>query len=327
MATDLIIGGASNYNWNQLRYWVNSIKKTGFKGDIVLVATNMSGDTVKRLVEEGVKVYAYGNRTEDGGIAKTENNIPPHVERFIFIWDFLRKNKDEYRFVTVTDTRDVIFQKDPVEYLEKKLLYGAASLICASEGLAYKDEPWGSKNLLDTFGPLVYDELKDNLIYNVGTIAGFADEVRDLLIQIFFQSVNRPIPIVDQAVFNFIISMSAYQLEIAKTDNSSGWAIQLGTTLEAIKAGAGDIGQIVRQDPSKLDEYIKVYQDTQPVISNDQVIVGSVTDTNVVNGDIVPVKVPFTIVHQWDRVPAIRDLVEKVYGDGKCEEVITIKTH
>ena len=299
MATDLIIGGASNYSWDQLKYWVNSIKKTGFKGDIVLVATNMSGDTVKRLVEEDVKVYAYGNRSEDGGIAKTENNIPPHVERFIFIWDFLRKNKDTYRFVTVTDTRDVIFQKDPTEYLEKNLMYGAASMVCASEGLAYKDEPWGSKNLLDTFGPLVYDELKDNEIYNVGTIAGFADEVRDLLIQIFFQSVNRPIPIVDQAVFNFIISMAAYELEIIRTSNESGWAVQLGTTLEAIKAGAGDIGQIVRQDPSKLDEYIKVYKDTQPTIKDDLV---------------VNEYAPFTIVHQWDRVPAIKEIVERKYG-------------
>ena len=299
MAKDLIIGGASNYNWNQLRYWVNSIKKTGFKGDIVLVATNMSADTVKKLVEEDVKVYAYGNRTEDGGIAKTDNNIPPHVERFIFIWDFLRKNKDTYRFVTVTDTRDVIFQKDPTEYLEKNLMCGAASMVCASEGLAYKDEPWGSKNLLDTFGPLVYDELKDNEIYNVGTIAGFADEVRDLLIQIFFQSVNRPIPIVDQAVFNFIISMAAYELEIIRTSNESGWAVQLGTTLEAIKAGAGDIGQIVRQDPSKLDEYIKVYKDTQPTIKDDLV---------------VNEYAPFTIVHQWDRVPAIKEIVERKYG-------------
>jgi hypothetical protein len=312
MAKDLIVGGASGYNWNQLRYWVNSIKKTGFKGDIVLVATNMSGDTVKRLVEEDVKVFAYGNRSEDGGIAKTDNNIPPHVERFIFIWDFLRKNKDTYRFVTVTDTRDVIFQKDPTEYLEANLLHGSGSIICASEGLAYKDEPWGSKNLLDTFGPLVYDELKDNEIYNVGTIAGFDDDVRDLLIQIFFQSVNRPIPIVDQAVFNFLISLGSYEYDAVKLSNESGWAIQLGTTLEAIKAGAGDIGQMVRQDPSKLDEYIKVYKDTQPIVKDD-LVMNNFTS--------------FTIVHQWDRVPAIRDLVEKLYGDGKCEEVITLKTH
>jgi hypothetical protein len=299
MAKDLIIGGASNYNWDQLKYWVNSIKATGFKGDIVIVATNISGDTVKKLVEQDVKVYAYGQRTEDGGVAKSENNIPPHVERFLFIWDFLRNNKGTYRFVTVTDTRDVIFQEDPTIYLEKNLLFGSAALVCSSEGLAYKDEPWGSKNLLDTFGPILYDELKDNMIYNVGTIAGFSDEVRDLLVQIFFQSVNRPIPIVDQAVFNFIISLTAYDLEIIKSNNASGWAIQLGTTLEAIKAGAGDIGQIVRQDPSKLDEYIKVYQDIQPVVENDLVTTGHV---------------PFTIVHQWDRVPAIREMIERKYG-------------
>ena len=299
MAKDLIIGGASNYNWDHLKYWVNSIKQTGFKGDIVLVATNMPGETVKKLVEEDVKVYAYGNRTEDGSIAKTENNIPPHVERFIFIWDFLRKNKDTYRFVTVTDTRDVIFQKDPTDYLERNIMFGSASMVCASEGLAYKDEPWGSKNLLDTFGPLVYDELKDSEIYNVGTIAGFCDSVSDLLIQIFFQSVNRPIPIVDQAVFNFIINMGVYDLEIIRTSNGSGWAVQLGTTLEAIKAGAGDIGQIVRQDPSKLDEYIKVYKDEQPIIDNDLVVNGHEA---------------FTIVHQWDRVPAIKEIVERKYG-------------
>ena len=297
MAKDLIIGGASGYNWDQLKYWVNSIKKTRFKGDVVIVATNMSADTVKKLVDNDVKVYAYGQRTEDGGIAKTENNIPPHVERFLFIWDFLRKNQGVYRFVVVTDTRDVIFQQDPSEYLESHLF--RKSIVCASEGLSYKDEPWGSKNLLDTFGPMIYDELKDNLIYNVGTIAGFCEEVRDLLLQIFFQSVNRPIPIVDQAVFNFLINLHPLQGEVMFTNNTSGWAVQLGTTKAAIEAGAGDIGQIVRQDPSKMDDYIKAYQDEQPVVDNDLVATGHV---------------PFTIVHQWDRVPAIKELVMKQYG-------------
>jgi len=296
MAKDLIIGGASNYNWDQLKYWVNSIKQTGFKGDIVLVATNMSGETVNKLVENDVRVYAYGQRTPDGGITKTENNIPPHVERFIFIWDFLRK-EEGYRHVVVTDTRDVIFQKDPTEYLEKSLF--SQSIVCSSEGLSYKDEPWGNKNLLDTFGPMVYDTLKDNLIYNVGTIAGFHEEVRDLLLQIFFQSINRPIPIVDQAVYNFLINLYPLRGEVLFTNNNSGWAVQLGTTKGAIEAGAGDIGQIVRQNPSMMDEYIKVYQDVQPHV----------------NGDMVyNDQVAFTIVHQWDRVPAIKELVMKKYG-------------
>ena len=298
MVKDLIIGGASNYNWDQLKYWVNSIKQTGFGGDIVLAATNMSGETIKKLVEHDVKVFAYGQKTEDGGISKTDNNIPPHVERFLFIWDYLRKNQGQYRYVVVTDTRDVIFQQDPTEYLKSHLL--RQSIVCASEGLSYKDEPWGSKNLLDTFGPMIYDELKDNLIYNVGTIAGFCEEVRDLLLQIFFQSVNRPIPIVDQAVFNFLINLHPLRGEILFTNNTSGWAVQLGTTQWAIAAGAGDIGLAVKQDPSKMDEYIKVYQDEQPLIGKDAQVVNKAG-------------VPFTIVHQWDRVPLIAELVMDKY--------------
>lgn len=307
MDKDLIIGGASNYTWHHLKYWVRSIKKTGFKGDIVLVVTNMAAETVQKLTDEGVTVYAYGKKDENGNIVNQSNNAP-HVERFIFIWDYLRKIKDRYRYVVVTDTRDVIFQKDPTEFLRSNL--SANSIVCSSEGLAYQDEPWGNKNLLDTFGPLVFDELKDKMIYNVGTIAGYYEEVRDLLLQIFFQSVNRPIPIVDQAVFNFLVSLHPFQGETLKSSNKDGWAIQLGTTLEAVKAGAGDIGQICRQDPSKLNEYIKVYQDIQPVVDGNLVTNG---------------KVPFTIVHQWDRVPAIRDLVEREYGDGTCEQMLTIK--
>lgn len=295
MGKDLIIGGASGYTWDQLKYWVNSIKKTKFSGDIVLVVTNMTAETVNKLVENDVKVYAYGKKDDKGNIINESKNAP-HVERFIFIWDYLRKNKDTYRYVVVTDTRDVIFQKDPTEFLSNNL--SVNSMVCSSEGLAYKDEPWGNKNLLDTFGPLVYDELKDKMIYNVGTIAGYSEEVRDLLLQIFFQSVNRPIPIVDQAVFNFLINLHPFDGEVLRTNNDDDWAIQLGTTRAAIEAGAGDIGMIVRQNPELINEYLNVYQDIQPKVNGNFVTNG---------------KTPYTIVHQWDRVPAIKEMVEKLY--------------
>ena len=307
MAKDLIIGGASNYTWKELQYWVNSIKKTGFKGDIVLVATNITNETVDKLTSEDVMVYGYGTKTDRGFENKTNN--APHVERFIFIWDYLRKNVDKYRFVTVTDTRDVIFQKDPTEFLEKNLI--TKSIVCSSEGLAYQDEPWGSKNLLDTFGPFVYHEFKENMIYNVGTIAGYFEEVKDLLLKIFFQSVNRPIPIVDQAVFNFLISLNPYKDEILKTSNENDWAIQLGTTKVAVESGAGDIGQIIKQNPEKMDEYLKVYQDIQPTI---------------INGRVTNGYTEYYIVHQYDRVPGLKELIQKEYGDGECSEILTIIT-
>ena len=296
MAKDIIIGGASGYDWDKLKYWVNSIKQTGFKGDIVVVATNMSADTIKKLKENGVIIYAYGKNDDQGNIVNESKNAP-HVERFIYIWDYLRNNKDTYRYVVVTDTRDVIFQRDPVEFLSKHLF--ANSIVCSSEGLLYKDEPWGNKNLLDTFGPLIYDELKDNLIYNVGTIAGFYEEVTDLLLHIFTMSINRPIPIVDQAVFNFLVSHHPYKDEVMKSTNESDWAIQLGTTRRAIESGAGDIGMIVSQNPGLIDKYMEMYQDIQPKLDGEAVTNGYV---------------PYNIVHQWDRVPEIKDMVEKLYG-------------
>jgi len=83
---DVIIGGASNYDWKKLQYWVKSIKQSGFTGDIVICATNISGETVRKLREYDVTINAYGKPTEDGGF-EYDSKTAPHVERFIYIWE------------------------------------------------------------------------------------------------------------------------------------------------------------------------------------------------------------------------------------------------
>jgi hypothetical protein len=296
MAKDCIIGGASNYNWEKVKYWVNSIKATGFKGDIVLVATNIDTATLQKLAENGVKIHAYGRKTDTGFVNDSRN--APHVERFIYIWDYLMNNPD-YRFVTVTDTRDVIFQKDPTEFLTKHMF--GRSLIASSEGLLYKDEPWGSQNMKETFGDYLYKTFQDYLICNVGTISGYHEDVRDFLLLLFQQSINRPIPIVDQAVFNFLINQAPFKDEVLVAKNSLGWAAQLGVTQAAIEAGAGDIGLSVKRDPSLMAKYLELYQDKQPVIDG----------ATVKNTD----GIEFCIVHQWDRIPSLKTEIERKYGN------------
>ena len=307
---DVIIGGATNYDWNKLQYWIRSIQKSGFKGDIVVVGTNLSGETVKKLRDNDIIIQAYGKPTEDGGF-EYDSKTAPHVERFIYIYDYLKNHLDDYRFAIVTDTRDVIFQSDPGEWLNEHVdLF--KSLVVSSEGLAYKHEPWGDKNMLDTFGKYIYDDLKDNLIYNVGTIAGSIHEVSDLLLLLFQLSINRPIPIVDQAVYNFILSLGQFKYETLHTNNTSGWAVQLGTSLAAIESGAGDIGQMVHVNKDMLQDYKDVYQDVQPVINEHEV---STPDGN-----------KYCIVHQWDRIPELKQKIEKYYGDDACPEILTFST-
>lgn len=292
---DLIIGGASNYTWDQLKYWVNSIKKSGFQGDIVLVATNISKATIEKLIAEGVKLSLYGKQNENGDFVAHSNGAP-HVERFFYMWNFLNSMQDRYRYVISTDTRDVIFQKDPVKWIDDNLF--SHFLVASSEGMRYKNETWGNQNLYDAFGPFFHNIYKESTIFNVGTIAGHYDYVTSLMFMIFQMSINRPIPIVDQAVYNVLLNVTPWADDTMLTTNKHGWAIQLGTTLPAVKAGKGDLGAMFKNDP---DKYERIYEDHQPIIED-----GIVKN---VNGDF------FTIVHQYDRVPELKEQIEKIYGD------------
>lgn len=297
MAKSLIIGGASNYGWDQLKYWVNSIRKSGFEGDVVLVATNITKETIEKLTENGVMLSLYGDKQADGSF-KAHSNGAPHVERFFYIWNYLHNSKEKYANVIMTDTRDVIFQDDPVKWLDYNLVDNF--MVCSSEGLRYVNEPWGNQNLLETFGPFFHNMLKDKMIFNVGTIAGDHKYVEGFILTLFQMSINRPIPIVDQAVFNFMINTQPYNNDIMFTNNTDEWAIQLGTTLEAVKAGKGDLGFIFSDDPIK---YQSMYEDNQPKIGEDGIVTTA-------GGK------PFTIVHQYDRVPELKVKIEELYGDN-----------
>lgn len=295
MKKDLIIGGASNYTWDQLKYWVNSIKMSGFKGDIVIVGTNLKKATIDKLREEEVTLSLYGRVNADGDIVSPSNNAP-HVERFFYIWNYLNSLDAElYENVITTDTRDVVFQDNPSDWLEEYMI--GPLLVASSEGIRYCNEPWGNKNLLDAFGPFFHNLIKDEMIYNVGTLAGEIQSIKGLLAFIFQLSINRPIPIVDQAVYNYILHQAPFSYDTFFTNNEDAWAIQLGTTIGAVKSGKGEIGIMFKQDPSK---YEAIYEDNQPVIED------GVVKT--------PDGKRYCIVHQYDRVDDLREQIERIYG-------------
>lgn len=298
MAKSLIVGGASNYRWNELKYWINSIKRSGFDGDIKLVVTNVTAETIEKLSKEGVGLCIYGKKQEDGSF-KSQTNVPPHVERFFYIWDTINSIKDDYEYIITTDTRDVVFQTNPVDWLKNNL--NDKSLVASSEGLRYEDEPWGNQNLLETFGAYFHEKLKHNIIYNVGTIAGEAEAVSDLILMIFQTSINRPIPIVDQAAYNFLIHRRPIKDNVYFTNNKNSWAIQLGTTLEAVKSGKGDLGMIYGSDPSKHINYQLLYKDDQPIFEN-----GFVYDQK---------GKKYCIVHQYDRTLEWTKKIMEKYDD------------
>jgi len=277
---DLIIGGASNYDWNVLKYWVNSINKSGFEGDKVLILMNCDKDTVKKVSDAGFKVVGF-QQDSQGNLTYPQTGRAPHVERFLHIYNLLSQN--EYRYVVTTDVKDVVFQQNPIDYMEKALT-DDKNLMFASESMYYKDEPWGNENLLQTFGEFIYSKFKDNEIYNVGVLAGRGHAVRDLICNIFVSTQGKPIPICDQSTFNFMISMSPYKETSVYLRSEDAWAAQLGTT----------------GDPTKIEQFRPFLIEAEPKINDDIVT----TSTGI----------PFTIVHQYDRIPNWKKILEAKYG-------------
>jgi hypothetical protein len=189
--------------------------------------------------------------------------------------------------VITTDVKDVYFQTDPFKFLVNR------KLVIASEGLKYKDESWGNENLFQAYGQYVYDQFKENEIFNVGTFGGQSEYVKDMVFHIFTNGINRPIPICDQAVFNVLLNTQPFKNIATKTIQ---WAAELGTIM----------------DPSKIDGFRPNLLFAEPVWEN-----GLLKD---VTGHIFP------IVHQYDRVPEIKAFVQKKFGQEDESQYFIYRT-
>jgi hypothetical protein len=277
---DLIVGCSTNYDWSKLKYWINSINESGFEGDKVLILMNCDKDTTQKVTDAGFSVIAF-NQDKDGNLIY-QSQLMVHVERFIHIYKLLKDN--DYRYVITTDVRDVIFQKNPVKWLEENLSE-QEDLVFSSESMKYKDEPWGRENITQCYGQGIYEDFKNNTIFNVGVLAGRGHAMRDLALQLFLNCINRPIPIVDQAVFNVMISRHPYVKTSMYMKSEEGWACQLGTTA----------------DPSKIDSFRPHLLEPSPKLDGDKVVTSE--------------GIEYTIVHQYDRVPEWKKVIEAKYDD------------
>lgn len=289
---NLIIGGFTNYNYNQLKPWVESINEVCDENtDKVLIVGNTTKETIEELEKRGFILHFMG-----------QTNLPIHVARFVFIYDFLVKNWKKYKYVVTTDVKDVYFQLNPFDFL-KSTLSNEIKLIAGSESIAYKDEPWGDDNLVKTYGPYIYDLFKNNEIYNVGTLGGESEYVKDLVFNIFSNAVGRPIPIVDQAVFNVLIQTQPYKGVTHFAKQCDGWACQAGTTV----------------DPSKIESFRPHLLEKEPIWEDGLVKTGQ-------DSEICKKGTPFVIVHQYDRVPEWKKFVQEKYEQQDESQYFVYKT-
>lgn len=263
-AKNLIISAFTNYSFDHLKPYVYSIRDLKLDADLVMVVGVTDIATKAQLETLNWKIIKLPLLQE----------VPVHVLRFLSMYDYLYSNKGRYNLVVSTDVKDVIFQSDPFAWLNENLQ--GKKLVAGSEGLKYCNEPWGDDNLRSCYGDYVYEHFKNKTIYNVGTLGGECEYMQDLFFNLFFNSLSRPISIVDQAVFNVTIHSQPYRDTVLFAEQRAGWACQAGTVV----------------DPSKINYFRPYLLEPEPIWNGEKVLTSQGKE--------------FSIVHQYDRVPEWR---------------------
>jgi len=272
MEKDLVIGAFNNFEFEVLKPWIYSLNECGFTGDKILIAIDVNKETIDKIEAAGIQVLSAKNM-----------GIMIHMMRFIYIYNYLAKTNEKYRYVITTDVRDVIFQNNPSIKLEK-LLTNGKKLIAPSEAIQIKNEEWNRNNVEKNFGAYFYNEIKDNTVYNVGTFAGHSEYIKDLCLFLYQLSLNRSDWVADQAAFNLLLSFQPFKDITFYSKLSDGWACNAH----------------VSNKPDQMHQFGPYLLEQRPEFKNGFVV----------NKD----DEPFTILHQYDRVPEWFKFYSKKYS-------------
>jgi hypothetical protein len=281
---DMIVGSITGYNFDNIKHWVNSLDRSGFSGTKMLICYNIDYETVEELVERNYSILAF-KRNEDLKRFEYRENFSIVVERFLHLWYLLKQFKGQYRYIVATDVKDVVFQYDPIKWLEENI--GNKEINVACESLRYEDEEWGNNNLLKSFGELIHENNKNNLIFNAGTVSGKFDTMLDFFLNVYMlcQGTSHYIeggggP--DQAALNVLLNMKSYKDITNFAMSEDGYAAQLGTT-----------------GPQIADKYGSKLVEKSPILIDDKICTSK--------------GIPFAMVHQYDRVPEWKKIIEEKY--------------
>lgn len=288
---DLIIGTITNYSVMQIAPWLVSLDQSGFKGDKYMVCYNVAFDTVDFLKGHGFTVFTFESDPQRRTYThKGKSNFHVCVDRFNDMWNCLRQLPEElkatYRYIISTDVGDVVFQSNPSDWLTENLEGTPFKINAATESLKYKDETmWGAQNMINSFGVNCFDHIKDNLIYNAGTISGEFNVVLDMFITIYHLCQGYKTPNPDQAAYNLLLSLEPYKSITKFNMSEDGWACQLGTTY----------------NPGALSHFEKFLVEPKPLLDTANSTLTTSTGK------------PFVIVHQYNRVHELLHMMYKKY--------------
>ena len=261
-----ILGCITKYSPDDIRPYVESIDRCGFDGRKVMLVYEVPQETIDYLKSKGWDLY--------GG------ELQQHIilQRFRDLYKLL--GSEIKGTVIWTDVKDIIFQKDPSEWIEANM---DGEILSFSESITFKDDPWACVNSGTSF-PMEWEWLQNKTSYCAGTIVGNAEYLRDLFIDIYRWSMTtaNKEQLADQAAYNILINLKQFKNIVQKVEQEEGFVTQLGTVLV------------------NKEKFKNVLLEPTPNVDENYIVTNQ-------KGEVFP------LVHQYDRIPQFKEFIEKKY--------------
>ncbi len=224
MKKNLVMGSASGYDWDTLEPFITSFVMNVKNAELVLFLKDVSDftiDRLKRCGKDALKIEPFEHREL--------KNIG--IDRFKNFKRYIDLHGDEYEQIFITDTRDVIFQKDIFEcFKDCKNFLGYST---------EADDIRGSKTgnrlnynwIADSFGKEEADNLLDKKIVCAGgAVIGTPREVKIFLEIFLSKNFSSEKFAFDQAAFNYLVWNNLLPIEnLIENDIESGEIFSMAT--------------------------------------------------------------------------------------------------
>jgi hypothetical protein len=296
--TSAVIGVVKDCGWEYLRNYAVSLSRCGFDGDKVLFVDNITDDAFTKLLGLGFTLVNYNAPKDLDG--KKFNSWEDGMAwgffgrwRFAPVIDWLKMDLtpggpariDNYRYIVWCDVRDVMFQLDPIEWMNDQSPIALGHLYGAAEGCIIKDQPHNA-NWVQRTAPALWHWMQNEEVLCSGTFAGDASTMLKVFEHMYglHESV-KDMAAFDQGLWNVTARTHPFKttLNIPKMKKgfcATGW-------------------------PSKAKDFSPYTTDTEPVWNWEDMIC-----------EAPETGIPFAIVHQYDREPRWRDKINDIMSES-----------
>jgi hypothetical protein len=261
---NLILGLLSGTSLAQTRPFFLSLGKSGYRGDVCMIVSDLDAATQAFLRLRRVQLIPFqkaGLKRFSAAVARIpgfflprqkrwlfEHQLAPaymhrNCARYFFYVSYLQECGADYTHVMLTDTRDVLFQNDPFAFE----LPDGLSVFMEDRSRNLGSSEHNARGLLRSFGRPVLRELSDKPIACAGTTIGTTAAIREYLSRVTrLLCAKRERKTIDQAVHNFLVHKEP-PANLHSFENFSGPVLTMGN-IDPARLQFNECCQIINPD-------------------------------------------------------------------------------